>query len=95
MKSKKNVKQAQNFFKTLDDKFQPQHNETIFSLQYFLINQGTNENAKKGISLLRIKENKYGYKEKDRRLKQQIFKNIYDETWGSQRINRDKFKSDR
>ena len=48
----------------LSDKFKPQHNETVLSLQYCKLTREQNENAEDWMVNLIIKENEYGTQKK-------------------------------
>ena len=51
------------------DKFKPQHNETVLSLQYCKLTSQQKENIKEWMVCQRIKTNESEYKEGEKRLK--------------------------
>ena len=59
-------------------KFKPQHNETILSVQYFKLKRKSEESAWEWMGRLQIKANKYQIY--DRRPKEQFINGLNDET---------------
>ena len=66
-------------FEVKSEKFKPQCNETILSLQYCKLIRQQSEQAEELVGYLRIKANKCGEKEKDRKLKEQFTNGINDD----------------
>ena len=65
-------------FKVFSELFKCQHNKTILSLQYCKLIKEQDENAEEWMGHLIIKVNEFGYKEKDRRFKEQFIDGIGD-----------------
>ena len=78
-KEKEKCKTSSGLFYILSEKFKPQHNEIMLSLQYFKLAREQNENVEEWIGCLWIKLNESDYKEKDRRLKEQFINGINDD----------------
>ena len=67
-------------FKVMDNKFRPQHNGTILSLQYCKLSRQYDEMAKEWIGTFRMKAAKYKYKENEKCLKEQSINDINDDS---------------
>ena len=65
-------------FTTLDNKFKPQYNETIKSLQSCKLVGQPNEDAEEWMSRLRLAALECNYKETDRQLKEKFIHRLND-----------------
>ena len=63
----------------LHQKFILQHEGTILSLQHCKLIREQNTNDEEWMGCFRIRANEFGYKEKDRRLKEQFINGINDD----------------
>ena len=72
MRNKKSVEQAWDCLRCWVKSSKPQHSEIILSLQYCKPVREQNTNIEEWLWCLRIKANRCGYKEEDRRLKEQL-----------------------
>ena len=63
----------------LKEKFRPEDNEMIMSLQYLKFHNKDNESAQEWMGRFHIKATKCNYKEHNRRLKEQFIYGIYDD----------------
>ena len=61
------------------EKFKNQNSETILSLQYSKFATEEKESAEEWMDYLRIKANKCGHKERDKKLKEQFINGINDD----------------
>ena len=66
-------------FEVASEKFKPQHNETILSMQYCKLTREQNENAEEWMGRIRLKVIECSFKERDRRLKEQFINGISNE----------------
>ena len=57
-------------FEVLGEKAKPQHNETILALHYCKLMREQGISGEESMGHLRLKANKCGHKEKDKRLKE-------------------------
>ena len=69
---------TEGLFTTFNNKFKPQFNETIKSLQSFKLIRQTKENAEEWMGRLRLAAVEYNYREVDRQLKQQFIHGLND-----------------
>ena len=65
-------------FTTVRNKFKPQYNETIKSLQFHKLGRQMNENREEWIGRLRLAAVECNYKEIDRDLKEQLIHGLND-----------------
>ena len=74
--SKRNA--SSELFKVLNEKFKPQHFETILLLQYFKLVREEKHRAEEWMGYLKIKVKECTYEERDRRLKEQFINGVND-----------------
>ena len=65
-------------FTTLNNKFKPQYNETIKSLQFCNLGRQLNENAEEWMGKPRLAAAVHNYKDIDRELKEQFIHGLSD-----------------
>ena len=65
-------------FTTFNNKFKPQFNETIKSLQFFKLGRQTKENAEEGMGRLRLAVLECNHREVDRQLMEQFVHGLND-----------------
>ena len=80
-RGKEKCKCSIGLFSVLNERFIPQHNEKILSMQNCKLSRIENESAEKWVGQIKIKANEYKYKEKDRCPKQQSINCINSAWW--------------
>ena len=75
---KEKCETSEGLFKILHDKFKPQHNETIKSLQFHKLSRQVNKGTEEWMGKLRITITECYYKKIDRQLKEQLIHGLND-----------------
>ena len=73
------MQSATGLFNVFKEKFRPQHNEMILSLQYCKLHRKKNESAQEWMGRIHIEVAEYNYKEHVRRLKEPFINGLDDD----------------